>query len=102
MQVAKVPLLSISLTKPSDGLPLYQSWVNVASDVYYSGYESWRGVIEVKAFESPGSQLDFHSLQATKGLGRLSVIYFGILRTYLKHQHDLTDEQIKDLKRLDH
>ena len=97
--VTATPLLAIFMSKPSDGLPLYQPWCTVASDVFHTGFESWRGVIEVKTDKVTGSDLDFGCTQATKGLGRLSVLLFGVLRTYLAYQHSLSDEQTNDFTR---
>lgn len=97
--IVDVPLLSILFERPADGLPLYHLWVAVAKDIWHRGYENWREVLEVKGVDfNPGSPMLFRSVIPVKGLGRISVILWGILWAYL-HKDDMDCETISDFLR---
>ena len=88
-----VPLLAIWYTRPADGLPLLQDWLNTALDVFHAGYEGMREPMEVRMRgDREKGQLDFGTILVSKGLGRLSIILFGILFTYLKLKDQMNDE----------
>ena len=94
-----VPLLCILFQRPPDGLPLYHMWVAVAKDIWHRGYECWREVLEVKGVNfKPGSPMHFHSVIAVKGLGRVSVIMWGVLWAYL-HKDEMDCEMQTDFIR---
>ena len=83
--VVQVPLLSFIYIRPADGLPLLHHWILVLKDIVFQGYESWRETLEVKPLDQNmtwGSPLGFGMIEAVKGLGRLSMIFWCILRTY--------------------
>ena len=83
--VVQVPLLSFIYIRPADGLPLLHHWILVLKDIVFQGYESWRETLEVKPLHQNmtwGSPLGFGMIEAVKGLGRLSMIFWCILRTY--------------------
>ena len=67
----------------------------------YRGFESWREVMEAKTSENihDGSKLKFGSMYVTKGLGRLSIILFGIVWTYCKLRDAMSDEMQTDFRR---
>lgn len=95
-----VPFLALSYRKPVEGLPPLQAWINTALDLFHLGYETWREPLEcrLKPGQEPGKPLGFCSLQVTKGLGRLSIMYFGLLWTFFK-KNELTMEETQDFKR---
>ena len=70
---------------PSDGMPLFPTWKTNAMDMFYTGYERFREPMQCRLRDG-GSEHGF--FQCTKGLGRLSVIYFGVLWTFL-HKDDV-------------
>lgn len=88
-----IPLLSILFRVPVDGLPIYLTWLSTAKDLFHAGFECWREVIEVKAIEDPfpsNKPMDFRTVMPVKGLGRISMILWGVYWTYL--QKDNLDE----------
>lgn len=90
-----MPLTALWYTKPADGIPLYPTWRNLASDIFGAGYEPLREPMEVRIRLSTS---EFGSLQCTKGLGRLSVILYGALWTFL-HKDSLSEDVQKDFAR---
>ena len=86
-----LPLTSLWYYLPSDGCPLLPTWRNNAIDIYWSGFDALREPLECKV--RPGA-VSHGSAQCTKGLGRLSVIYFGALYTFLKK--DILSNEMKD------
>ena len=58
-QAMEVPLFVMWYKQPSDGLPLLQSWLNTASDIFFGGYDTWREPMECKlrAPRKPGDAL---------------------------------------------
>ena len=98
-----MPLLCLKYKRPSEGLPPLQAWVRVARDVFHSGYENWREPFEVKlSKELVDAKLSYSSLQVTKGVGRTSILFFGVLWTFLRLKDKLSMEQQSDFKRLDY
>lgn len=91
----EVSLTSLWYHMPSDGLPLFPTWKNLAMDIWWAGYDSFREPLECKIRASSSSH---GGLQCTKGLGRLSVILFGSLYTFL-NKDTMTDEVKKDFCR---
>ena len=86
-----VGLDQIIYKMPADGVPLFPYWKGLAMDIYYFGFEPLREPLEVKV---NGDGL----LECVKGLGRLSIIYFGAFWTFLK-KDELTEEQRDDFCR---
>ena len=119
-----VPLTSLIYKTPDDGFPLLPSWRMTASDIFFNGYQHLREPMEVKEVErktNPGQTAawilcDFShraittcfcntcgylfflteaSLQCTKGLGRLSMLYFGAMWSYLNKDQVQAQEDVK-------
>lgn len=82
-----VPLTALAYEMPSDGIPLFPTWRNNAMDMYWSGYDSLREPMECKERNLSAAHWQ---LQCTKGLGRLSMILFGVFWTFL-HKDDMSD-----------
>ncbi len=61
-----------------------------------AGFESLCEPFEVKLRDDTGGMA---KLIVTKGVGRASIILFGILYTYLEFAADLTAEEMKDFRR---
>ena len=91
-----VPALALWYELPSDGWPHLTSWLATAKEIYMAGFESLREPFEVKLREDTGGMA---KLIVTKGVGRASIILFGILYTYLEFAADLTAEEMKDFCR---
>ena len=100
--VVEVPLLSFIYVRPADGLPLLHHWILVLKDIIYQGFETWRETMEVKPVDQNmtwGSPLEFGMIEAAKGLGRLSMIFWCILRTYYDRLM-MTDSEKESFGRL--
>lgn len=100
--VVEVPLLSFIYIRPADGLPLLHHWILVLKDIIFQGFESWRETMEVKPIDQNmtwGSPLGFGMIEAVKGLGRLSMIFWCILRTYYDRLM-MTDSEKESFGRL--
>ena len=100
--VVEVPLLSFIYNRPADGLPLLHHWILVLKDIVFQGFEGWRETMEVKPVDQDmtwGSPLAFGMVEAVKGLGRLSMIFWCILRTYYDRLK-MTDSEKESFGRL--
>ena len=98
--IADVPLLAMCYTRPSDGLPIFHSWVMTAKDVLHRGFESWRCTAEVRPSlgTKPEGPYNFECLDCVKGLGRLTIILFAVVYTYM-HKRDMSEEMQADFTR---
>lgn len=102
--VVDIPTLALNFERPVDGLPIFHSWLAVAKLIYYQGYEPLREIVEVRVHSSDdlssvlGAPLSFKCVTPVKGLGRMSIVLFGILWTYL-HKDNLTAECLEDFCR---
>ena len=97
-----VSLLSIALEKPEDGLPILEDWATTARDIYAIGFEGHRETIELRLHNKEmkkGDALGFACLLPNKGIGRISMLWFGLLWTWKKLSQDLTDDQTRDFGR---
>ena len=97
-------MLSFWFNLPSDGLPVLRDWLLTAEGVYFSEYESWREPFETESktgdlLDLDGKPLSFASLLATKGCGRMSVIMFGLIFTYLRLKDTMEPAQKEDFAR---
>eukprot|EP00439_Symbiodinium_sp_Y106_P034766 s6649_g4.t1 len=92
--VFEVPLLSFQLLKPEDGYSVLQEWQVHASSIWSTGFEGWRQNVEVKVWQdaSLGKPLPFGALGPAKGHGRLSILYFAVLYSYLELKQTWDDE----------
>lgn len=96
-QILEMPFLAFNYKHPSDGLPLLQEWLNTAQDIFSLGYEGMREPMEITVAGdgAPG----FASANVSKGLGRISILWFGVLFTYFKLRESMSDEMKADFKR---
>ena len=90
-ELVSVPLLAMRFEMPVDGFPLYHSWLSTCKGIYMSGFESHREIMEVKWANGQGcvpdgSPISFSSVEAVKGIGRVSIILFGVVWTYLNKE----------------
>ena len=99
MQALAASCLLLEVDKPSEGWPLLTDWLRTAGDVWCLGYEAHRAPIEVRPLENVlGLEMKPASLVPTKGVGRATVILFGICYTYCK-MRDMEDPELEDFKR---
>ena len=100
-ELHSVPFLAMTLLKPSDGFPLLQDWLTIATDIFHQGFEGWRECVEVRCLNgsSLGKPLQYACLTPTKGITRSSIIMFGILFTFYNFKDKMTDEEVNDFSR---
>ena len=94
--VIDVPIMAFFFREPPvDGLPLFHHWLSTAKGLYIEGYEGLREIPEVSPIEMDlmGNLLGYHNVSAVKGIGRMSIILFGIAWTYLNK--DTMDDEVK-------
>lgn len=94
--IVQLPFLCFTYHQPSDGLPLIQEWLNTAQDIYHGGYEATREPMEVVATDE---SLAFGTVSVSKGLGRMSILWFGVLFSYFKLKDGMLDDVKADFKR---
>lgn len=93
-EVIDVPVLAFKFKQPVDGLPLFHHWLSTAKGLYIEGYEALRELPEVTTeVVLMGRYMDYHTVSTVKGVGRLSIILFGITWTYLNK--DTMDSEAK-------
>ena len=96
-----VPLLSFGFKAPVDGLPCLKDWGQHAISIWSLGYEAWREAIEIR----PGNQAllgqpcDYGTIEACKGTGRVSMLLFTVLYTYLEMKDGLSPEEMAGFKK---
>lgn len=97
----QVPILAIWLSKPTDGLPLFQDWMVTAQDIFHQGYEGWRETVEVRCSDDScfGSPVRYGCLSPTKGVARSSILMFGVLYTFHNLKEKLSVEETADFVR---
>lgn len=98
----QLPVMALRYVRPSDGLPLLQDWISNSLDIFSNGFESARETIEIKpAGESwPVSALEFGGAVVCKGLGKTSIVFFGLLWTYIRLRENLSEVETQDFRRL--
>lgn len=100
--MVQIPVMALKFTKPVDGLPLLHLWLATAKDVWHRGFENWREPLEVKLVtdmnDITGTPMALHCLAPVKGLGRLSMILWAMLWTYL-HKDNLDGDAKDDFVR---
>ena len=94
-QLHGVSLTAVANDMPADGIPMFQTWKSLALGIYWQGYNSLREPLECRERDPTASHWQ---LQCTKGLGRLSVILFGVFWTFL-HKEDVKDPVMADFRR---
>ena len=80
---------------PSDGLPHMSYWQNNASDIYNIGFEAHREALEVTPRQNAPKDAMAKYI-VTKGLGRVSIVMFGLAWTFLNIAQNMTEEVEKD------
>ena len=67
---------------------LLREWQVHATSIWSTGFESWRENVEIKAWDDSclGKALSFGAVGPAKGYGRLSILYFAAIYTYLEVQ----------------
>ena len=102
--IFQVPALALHLRGvPADGLPCYEDWLTHALSIWVVKYEHWRESVEVRPIDPAlcGQPLGFHSIEPTKGFGRVSILLFTIYWTYhkLKKRLESAGEEMADFRR---
>ena len=95
------PILALWCRKPTDGLPILQDWMVTAHDICHVGFEGWRETIEAKCPDNSilGKPIEYGCLVPTKGIGRATVLLFGILYTFHELKDNMNQEEVDDFKR---
>ena len=72
-----------------------------ATSIWSAGYESFRENVEVKAWDESclGKPLDLGLLGPAKGWGRLSIIYFAVIRSYAELKNSWDGDTENEFKR---
>lgn len=100
--VIEMPVLGLLFRMPDDGLPIFHSWLATAKDIFHQGFEDWREMFEVRPVENQypaGNVAGFQSVVPVKGIGRASIILWGILWGYL-NKDSMDSECMSDFIRL--
>ena len=94
-EVIDVPILAFGFKEAVDGLPLFHHWLSTAKGLFIEGYEALRELPEVTPVDETlmGNYMDLHTVFTVKGIGRMSIILFGITWTYLNK--DALDSETK-------
>lgn len=92
--------MAITLRKPEDNLPILEDWVTTARDIFAQGFEGHREIVELKLAKelAMGEPLKHGCFQPSKGFGRVSMLWFGVLWTWKKFG-DMTATQSSDFLR---
>ena len=96
-----LPTLALTYERPSEGLPLLQDWVSNATAIYVHGFEASRESIEVRPVQYRywPEFLGFGHALPTKGLGKTSMLLFGMVYSYTKLRESMTPEECTDFLR---
>ena len=90
----------LSYQRPSDGLPLLHDWTSNALDIYSNGFENFRESVEIRfTGDSLPDRFGYGDAIPVKGLGKISILFFGLLFTYMKLRESLTPEETMDFRR---
>lgn len=90
------------MSKPEDGWPILEEWACLAKDIFANKYEGFRESVEIKIRNHDigvGSDLTNFCFEANKGGSRISVLWFGVLWTYLKLKPTLTADMTTEFGR---
>lgn len=94
-------LLCFRLQKPEDSWPICEDWLTTAQDIWGRGYESHREPIEIRSLTATaGEVIGCGQLTPNKGFGRVSILLFGILFTYMELWSQMSAEEVEDFTRL--
>lgn len=100
-----IPLLACVYTYPVDGLPPLVSWIATLKDILFKGFEPWREVMEVKmaveANDFPtGQPMAYRAVSVVKGMGRISMLLWAVVHTYINLRETMDPEIRDDFMRL--
>ena len=93
-----MPLLALKYLLPSEGMPILHSWASTLKSILCQGYEPWREAIEVKSIKGPipfGDKFGYSEVTPVKGLGRVSMILWSVVHTYVHCEQKLEDDSYK-------
>ena len=97
----ELPLLALCYRRPTEGLPLLQDWVSNARDIFHHGFEAHRESIEVRhSLDMWPEVVEYGSVLPVKGLGKISMVLFGLVFTYVNLRSFLTEAELGDFIRL--
>lgn len=94
----KIPILAFKASLAPDGLPMLTDWMATSTSIWALKYEGWREPFEFKASDGPtmgGTALDFGTLEVVKGCGRMTILLFSLVYTYLHLKNQLDDEALR-------
>ena len=99
-QINSANFLVLELQRPIEGLPLLTDWLRTAGDIWFNGYEGWRSPIEARVVspEVLGKSMEPGVLLPVKGFGRASMIFFGVVFTYVTFP-EMEGEFLEDFQR---
>ena len=75
--------------------------------IFFNGYEAWREPVEIKVKhngeEKPHGPMSFANVLPMKGLGRISILLYGLMWSYenLRDEMNRNAELREDFRRLD-
>ena len=96
-------LLCLGVSKPEDGWPILEEWAAVAKDIFANTYEAHREPVELKMVGNPlnpGDDLKCGCFEANKGASRVSILWFGVLWTYMNMKNIMNEEMSREFDRL--
>lgn len=75
-------------------------WISHALSIWACGYEGWREALEFKPVDPSlhGAQMNYQSVEVTKGFGRITILWFTVLYTYQKLYKSFTEEELEQFK----
>ena len=91
-------MLGLWYELPGDGLPHLQAWTEAAANIYQTGFEGHRETMEVR-LRPDYDEFKFAKVVPIKGVGRASVLLFGLVYTFLEWRDDLLEDELEDFKR---
>ena len=87
MKTFEVPrILAFTAKMPCDGVPMLEDWLTHAASIWAIGFEPWREAVEIKPTTASqlGRAFGFANVEATKGVGRISMLLYTVWYSYLK------------------
>ena len=99
-QSLSLHFLALRVDMPSEGCPVLTDWLRVAGDLWH-GFENWREAFETVAADDQvlGKEQRPSMLQVKKGIGRASIIMFGVLYTFQVLKDTMSAEETADFQR---
>ena len=99
-QSLSLHFLALCVAMPSEGCPVLTDWLRVAGDLWH-GFENWRDAFETVAIDDQvlGKQQRPGMLQVKKGIGRASIILFGVYYSFHVLKESMSPEETADFQR---